>query len=389
MPIHDWLVDFYSIAADPSSARIRHGLLGLEQIYDVDHVWLEVASPRASALGEVFASSDQIDSLVRQYSGYYRAIDPRVRVASTLPIGAAFVCHHHLDDAFVKHDEVFQDLLIPNGRRYILGTRLIERPDFRAHFAFNHFVGREPFEGDILSAFDTLTRHLTNWLNLTLQFSRLRGENLILSNIGDGGCDGMAVFDSGKHLVFANAAAMSLLVPERQSGRFALRGDERACLDAELSAVIRTRIGSTARINLRSTEGRRTIELRLAPLPNTPWTGFARNLRIEQSSGHPDASADFRFGDQPAGSILVTFKLFVRADKDTTYLKHRLGLTPAETQIAVQFFRGRSVREIAASRATSLRTLRTQMTSIMAKFGVNSLQDLLRLADTIPDARKG
>ena len=385
---HDWLVDFYAIAANPTPVRIGHALRELERIYDIDHVWLDIAKSCSNAVDIAFTSSDEIDSIVKQYVGYYRAIDPRIKVLNTMSNGETFICHHHLDDAFVRDNEVFQDFLIPNGRRYVIATRLMDLPHFRAHFAFNHFVGREPFEGKIVRSFNTLTRHLINWMNLALQFSRLRGERQALSNALDSARDGMAVFDQKKRLVLGNAAAMSLLVQERQAGRFALRGDDRARLDVELSNAIHTRVGSATRINLNFPEGLRTIELKLVPMPDAPWLGFGRDLRMAQSPGDPTESRDFRFGDQPEGSILATFKLFVRADKDKNYLRNRVGLNAAEAQIAVQFFNGRSVKEIVELRATSLRTLRTQMTSIMAKFGVRSLQDLLRLSDTVPEARQ-
>ncbi|MTH34320.1 alpha/beta hydrolase [Paracoccus limosus] len=60
-------------------------------------------------------------------------------------------------------------------------------------------------------------------------------------------------------------------------------------------------------------------------------------------------------------------------------LQQAFGLTPAEAEVAHQFFRLRNIDSIAAQRGVSRLTVRTQIKTIMAKMGAPTNIDLMRL----------
>jgi DNA-binding CsgD family transcriptional regulator len=59
-------------------------------------------------------------------------------------------------------------------------------------------------------------------------------------------------------------------------------------------------------------------------------------------------------------------------------LRAPVGLTRAERDVALAFARGKSMREIAAMRGTSTRTVANQMRAIYAKLGTQSREGLMK-----------
>jgi DNA-binding CsgD family transcriptional regulator len=69
---------------------------------------------------------------------------------------------------------------------------------------------------------------------------------------------------------------------------------------------------------------------------------------------------------------------------------HQLfGLTSAEASVALALAAGRSAEEIAAERAVSLPTVRTQIRQILAKTGALHVRDLVRLLAGLPAVTPG
>ena len=65
-------------------------------------------------------------------------------------------------------------------------------------------------------------------------------------------------------------------------------------------------------------------------------------------------------------------------------LQQLFGLTAAEASVALALAAGRSAEEIAAERAVSLPTVRTQLRQMLAKTGALHLRDLVRLLASLP-----
>jgi DNA-binding CsgD family transcriptional regulator len=55
-------------------------------------------------------------------------------------------------------------------------------------------------------------------------------------------------------------------------------------------------------------------------------------------------------------------------------------VTPSQRDVAVQFLDGRSYRQIAGQRGTSVRTVANQMSGVFRVLGVSGRYDLLRAA---------
>lgn len=67
-------------------------------------------------------------------------------------------------------------------------------------------------------------------------------------------------------------------------------------------------------------------------------------------------------------------------------MRQLLGLTPAETRVALALLAGNSARAVASHLQISENTVKTHIKGIYAKAGVRRLTDLLRLLFALHDA---
>ena len=378
------IVDLYQSASDPNPLRIQKALAGIGRHMDVDNIMF--AYWQNGTFNSV-NSQPETNELPELYANYYQHIDPRLRDFTTIDIGKLYLCHEHFDDAYVSHSEIFQDFLIPNKRRFVMATKLASNANLSACIAINHFVGRPAFMGRKVEQFKRLIPHLVNWIGVVNRMRQIESQQetfeqaLLQSN------DGIAIVDARQRVVFANPRALTLLVRAPKGGHLALRGDSHGTFPAALAHALRTRAGVTIHIRSWSGETPLTIELRLLPLPAD---GFAPSPdRTTVGSLFP---GDDRVGratflrSHNKTCVLMIMRVLRKSAKDAHFLREQMRLTRAETVVAIDFFDGVPVAEIASRRGTSLRTLRTQMRSIMLKFGAGTLQDLLRMSAWVPSA---
>ena len=82
------------------------------------------------------------------YADYYTRTDPRHRFIETARVVAAYRCSAFYDDKFVSNNEFYQDLLIPEGFRYVIGSCQAHSEAQSIFVAFKHGNGRADFSAD-------------------------------------------------------------------------------------------------------------------------------------------------------------------------------------------------------------------------------------------------
>jgi len=60
------------------------------------------------------------------------------------------------------------------------------------------------------------------------------------------------------------------------------------------------------------------------------------------------------------------------------------GLSPAESRLAVELYKGKRLCEVAAESGVRITTLRTQLSAILAKVGVERQADLIHVLSSLP-----
>jgi DNA-binding CsgD family transcriptional regulator len=91
------------------------------------------------------------------------------------------------------------------------------------------------------------------------------------------------------------------------------------------------------------------------------------------------------FGEEPGGATLLVFgKRQVCEELSVQWFAHNRGLTLSETQVLKHLCHGVQPSEVATLQNVALSTVRTQIGSIRAKTGADSIRDLVRQIAVLP-----
>ena len=110
-----------------------------------------------------------------------------------------------------------------------------------------------------------------------------------------------------------------------------------------------------------------------------PFTGPALTLRI-----HPVTARQLDFGAPEVGALVLIEHPDNAAGLDAGRVAKTLGLTPAESRVAVLLAAGKSAPDIAAQSGRTENSIRTYVKRIHRKLGVSRRADLVRLVLSVP-----
>lgn len=114
---------------------------------DIFHMYSVDAISNAARFSYYTPTAITYEGMIARYVGYYRGLDPRVNLVNSQPANTWFACQDHFDDRYVSRSEFFQDFLIPNGLRYMFGTRIASPGCSDVLAALVRAAGRTPFTG--------------------------------------------------------------------------------------------------------------------------------------------------------------------------------------------------------------------------------------------------
>ena len=100
---------------------------------------------------------------------------------------------------------------------------------------------------------------------------------------------------------------------------------------------------------------------------------------------HPAPVRQMDFGAPGAGALVLIDGLDRRQRLDAGQVGSVLGLTPAESRVAVGLAEGRTVPDIAAASGRAASTVRIHLKRIHRKLGVSRRADLVRLVLSVPE----
>src|SRR5262249_30416810 len=117
-------------------------------------------------------------------------------------------------------------------------------------------------------------------------------------------------------------------------------------------------------------------------------------LSITSQQGAPELLAlvaplprGVHIADGPEHAVIALRSLADTPGFPASQLSGLLGVSPAQGEIAVGVFQGKSLEEIAAERGVKITTVRTQLARLFARTGMDSQRDLVRLVGLIPPLR--
>ena len=309
-----------------------------------------------------WASVSASEGMHRSYNEYFGRIDPRRELSDALTPGQMMACNQHFGARFVSGSEFYQDFLIPNELRYLLGGTLVRTESTDLKIALLRSPGRPEFSMEDLSLADRLANHFRRAFELTLS-----NQSFVAAlSAGDKALEyfeiAVALLDDCGSVVYVNSAGRTLMHPAGpiavQGGRLSVTGPMSAPFDSAMRRVSRT--GCIETLSLIA--GDTTLYVTISCLGR------------EEQAAYLDA----------ARLVVVMSPASRRRWPRQQSLSTVFGLSPAEANLASQLARGGSLEDVALSRGVRFSTVRTQLLSVLAKVGVSRQQDLVRLLGRLP-----
>jgi DNA-binding CsgD family transcriptional regulator len=328
---------------------------------DIFHMYSINALSNAPRFSHYTPTATTFDTMIGRYVEYYRALDPRVDLVNGQAPDTWFACQDHFNERYVSRSEFFQDFLIPNGLRYMFGTRIASAGCDDVLVALVRAAGRSPFSQhnreDLASISGHMQRAIRCWEGaVELHRSAAVGAEMAAQlNVA------AIVLDRYLRAVSLNPEAETML---RVSANLKLRQDrlvaassrQNDALQAAFARVMKTGHGETLALG-NQINNDYEVFLSINALPGA--TGAAR-------TGGPGLLVMAR---RRGGARLVT----------AGQLRQAFNLSGAEGAVAEALIDGESPDEYAIRNRVSIATVRTQLRAIFEKTGTRSQTEAVAL----------
>lgn len=365
-PLERVISQLYDAAADP--ALWSDALAGVAQVMNGITVSVQVR-PCVSEAPSILHQHGADPADRERYLAHYVHLEPARLLLPRMQKGDVVACHDHFDDDFVRHDEYYNDFMIPSGSRYMLGTATRDSAHRALLVGIMHAPGQGPFEASQRTILSQLVLHLRWAVEMNRRLVPLQDSLRIAEQAFDRLAAPTVILDRARRVASMNASAEAVLRSadglRAQGGRLAVddptaRAQLQKALDGALDRASGKDRGGAAAIAVPRPSGRRPYGLVVMPLGE----------RSPVAAGGP-----------------VVIVRIIDPEIDTALapglLRQMFDLTTAEAEIAIAIARGGRLDAIARARGSSLATVRSQLQSVFAKTDTQRQADLVLLLGTL------
>lgn len=319
------------------------------------------------------ATSGHDPSFRSSYEAHYGRVVPWMDQWTSLPLGQVVYDWDIMPSEELVRSELYNDWLRPqDGLRHGILAVLQRDPSRRILFAARV---EKQLEDQVLPGLMRLTRDLYPLMQHGLEVNRmtlgLRLDAAVLRHGAEP--DGATILLLGEQgtILYANARAEALL-----SEGHLIRHDP---------------LG-----RLRFTDGEAMMRLGSALDPRSRSIGAAFRIRSSQppqevrlmqvSSSTMDQVQLPMLMQGPTPRLLLVLRPAVDPSEAALRVAPLLGLTRAETEVALAITEGATIAEVAEARGVSVHTIREQVKSALAKTGARRQSDLVRMVSGLRHA---
>ncbi|MEW5787654.1 MAG: helix-turn-helix transcriptional regulator [Pseudomonadota bacterium] len=375
----DLVGDIYQAGLEPERWPIVLGRIS--QAFEADLACIYTPAP-AFPEQALYLTHNFSDSTQAQYAAYYHQHDAWTGAANQRDIyiqGLVAFGEELIPQAHLHRTEFYNDFLKPNGMEWIITTALFDgRADPRTpatHMTFTRHRDHTVFQAEQALLIDLIAPHvrralLAHW-RLTEARQLAQTHQDALERLGYGL---ILLDDTGKHLNHTPLAERLL----QQGHGVTLRAGRLRTANLEdqnvferlikqailgLGGVLQLRIGQSSF----NTQAGCTF-LRVTAMP----------VKSGQSLPHGLPSSPFQ---RPGVLLLIQAPQASGAsitDLHTFVTRHRL--TPAELRVLQSLLNDRAPKKIASEQGVTIKTVRTQLSSLFAKTGTRNQRELVKAA---------
>ncbi|MBB2931454.1 helix-turn-helix transcriptional regulator [Paraburkholderia silvatlantica] len=328
---------------------------------DIFHMYSIDAHRNAPRFSYYTPTATSFGAMIASYVEYYRGLDPRVDLVNGHEPNTWFACQDHFNDSYVSRSEFFQDFLIPNGLRYMFGTRIASEGCDDVLVALVRATGRPAFTKCNRDELASVSGHMQRAIRCWQDASELHHSAAVGTEMSGQLNVAAIVLDRQMRSVSLNPEAETMLrtgegLKLRDGRLVATSSRQNDALQAACVRVARTGHGETIVLDNEFKSGHQ-IFMSINALPSQ--TGAARTagpglLVMTRCRG---------------GARLVT----------ASQLRQAFDLSGAEAAAAEALIDGKSPDEYASQKNVSIATVRTQLRAVFEKTGTRSQAEAVAL----------
>ncbi len=306
---------------------------------------------------------------VQIYEQHYAMVDDRLPIVTGLQVGQLMLDHEHFSPREMGRSPIYAEWLASLGMRHTMVLMQRSEGSLQEYVGFMRHLDQ--------AAFGHRERTLALQLMPDLvRASRLRAHATQLARQAALGLaalnsllQGVAMVDAHGRVQYTNAAADRILASaDPLCSAYGMVG----CTDSDAQVRLRALITAACRapvkagvLQLRSAQRRLTVTV----LPVKP------DHRL--SAAAPSACRE-----QPL-ALLVLGSTDAIASLAPSVVGDMLGLSPAETRLALLLAAGKTIKDFAAVEGTSWHTARTHLKNLMRKTGAHRQADVVGLLQSL------
>ena len=306
----------------------------------------------------------------REYFGVYHALDERLPRIRALPDSRPAPVHSLLSEAERKTSVVYNEALPRAHCRDGLVVRLDGPHGSRIVWSIGDPIDGDGWSAERVDTIERLLPHLRQFVRVRQALAGAGALGATLADLLDNVRAGVIRLDRRGRLIAANDRARALL----------LSGDGLRDAGGRLRAALPREDAALQKLLARA-------------LPSPRGSGEGGSILVSRSGTRarlvlhvsPVHEAGVEAGRGFVGALVLAVDPADRAGVDTARVGKALGLTPAESRVAVALAQGRTIDDIAAESGRSRTTVKWHIRHIYAELGVSRPIELAQLVNSLAD----
>ena len=309
--------------------------------------------------------------LEREYLEVYHPQDEALPRLRALPDGQLA----HLSDLYTEDEKktslVYNEGLPRLGGQNCLYVRFAAASGLRSVWSLASPVGSGGWPSAQVELIEHLLPHVRQYVRIRHALAGAEALGAGLTGLLDSTGIGVLHLDRRGRIAEANDPARDLLL--RDSGLWEEGGFLRAWLPADNARLQRLVSAALPRLSGQAAGG--------SMLVRHPFLVQGLTLHV-----HPATARQRSFGAPELGALVLVAGRLDRPQRlDAGLVASVLGLTPAESRVAIGVAEGRTAPDIAALSGRAASSVRAHLKRIHRKLGVSRRADLVRLVLSVPE----
>ena len=319
---------------------------------------------RHGAVLESITSAED-DAGVKNYEQHYALADERVPAMMRLGRGEMLLDHEQFSARHMARSALYAECLAPMGMKYTMGLMLRVEGNVQQYVGFMRAADRPHFSRDDRDFALHLMPDVVRACHLRARVGPLARQAALGLAALDTLPQGIAVVDAQCRIQYSNPTADRLLARfgamSVRHGRLSCHGTHAQVRWQSLVAAACTRQGSAMAGALQPAPGARGLVVTVLPI----------------NAQHPLALR------QEPMALVVMNDPTAPGGLDPRLVAEMLGLSPAETRLALLLALGKTVKDFAAAEGMSWHTARTHLKNLLRKTGCHRQQELVGLLHSL------